>query len=133
MPTTNPRVSITLSPSDLAVLDRFAAASGTPRATVLSELVSTVLPELARAAELMELATQAPAMVREGLVAGLRAATEDAALAVGDIHTVYADVVARARSGTKGGAALPPGFGAEGARPPSTNRGVKTSKRRGKS
>lgn len=78
MPTLKPRVSITMDPDDLAVLDRYAAASRTPRATIISGLLSSAIPELARAAELIELANEAPRHVREGIIENLSNATADA-------------------------------------------------------
>lgn len=78
MPTTKPRISITMEPDDLVVLDRYAAASGTPRATILGGLISSAIPELGRAAELIEMANAAPRHVRQGLVENLSNATADA-------------------------------------------------------
>lgn len=78
MPTSKPRISITLEASDLAVLDRYALAAGSPRATILAGLISSAVPELARASELIELANNAPRRVREGIVQELSNATADA-------------------------------------------------------
>lgn len=78
MPTTNPRISITLLPAELAVLDRYSKASGTPRATLLAELIRSTVPQLNEAAELIELANAAPRKVRQDLVDNLSNATADA-------------------------------------------------------
>lgn len=78
MPTTKPRISITIDADDLAVLDRYAAASGTPRASMLGALVKATIPELERAAELIELANAAPRQVVQGVVDNLSNATSDA-------------------------------------------------------
>lgn len=78
MPTIKPRVSITMETDDLAVLDRYAAASGTPRATIVSGLLASAIPELKRASELIEMANAAPRHVRQGLVDNLSNATADA-------------------------------------------------------
>lgn len=78
MPTLKPRVSITMDPEDLAVLDRYAAASGSPRATIISGLLSSAIPELQKASELIEMANAAPRHVREGIVGNLSNATADA-------------------------------------------------------
>ena len=78
MPTTKPRVSITVDAEDLAVLDRYAAASGTPRASVIGSLIQAVIPELERAAELIELANAAPQKVVDDVVQNLSNATADA-------------------------------------------------------
>jgi hypothetical protein len=95
LPTTNPRISITLQPEELAILDRFSAASGTPRATVLSGLVATVLPELEKAAELIEMANAAPRHVQQGLVESLSAATKDAMGFMEGFHDTYKTAMAR--------------------------------------
>lgn len=78
MPTGKPRISITLDADDLAVIDRYSAASGTPRATMLAGMVRATVPELRRAAELIELANAAPRHVVQGLVDNLANATADA-------------------------------------------------------
>lgn len=78
MPTTKPRVSITMETDDLTVLDRYASASGTPRATIISGLLASAIPELQRASELIEMANAAPRHVRQGLVENLSNATADA-------------------------------------------------------
>ena len=78
MPTNKPRISITLDPDDLAVLDRYAAAAGTPRASMITAIISATVPELQRAAELIELANAAPRKVVQGVVDNLSNATADA-------------------------------------------------------
>lgn len=78
MPTNKPRISITLDADDLAVLDRYAAASGTPRASMLAALIKATIPELERAAELIEMANAAPRQLVQGVVDNLSNATSDA-------------------------------------------------------
>lgn len=78
MPTLKPRLSITMETDDLLILDRYAAASGTPRATIVSGLLASAIPELLRASELIELANAAPRQVRQGIVDNLSNATADA-------------------------------------------------------
>jgi hypothetical protein len=63
---------------DVAVLDRYAAASGTPRATIIGGLIASAVPELGRAAELIEMANAAPRHIRQGIVDNLSNATADA-------------------------------------------------------
>jgi hypothetical protein len=62
----------------MAILDRFAMASGTPRASVVADLVRFTLPNLAEAANLMEMANAAPRKVKQSLVDELGNATLDA-------------------------------------------------------
>jgi hypothetical protein len=78
MPTLKQRISITLEDAEIAVLDRFSSASGTPRASVVADLIRTTLPSLSQAADLMELANSAPLKVKQNLVAELGNATLEA-------------------------------------------------------
>ena len=93
MPTTNPRISITLHPDELAVLDRYSKASGTPRASLLAELIRSTIPQLNEAAELIELANAAPRKVRQDLVDNLSNATADAMGFLQPFRTEYASVM----------------------------------------
>lgn len=78
MPTDKPRISITLDPADLAVIDRFAALSGQRRASFISGMIAAAVPEFSRAADIMELAKDAPASVVQSVVDGMANATTDA-------------------------------------------------------
>lgn len=78
MPTEKPRFSVTLDPVDLAILDRFAGATGQPRASVVAQLVRSAGPELLRACEIIELANDAPRQVLESVSEDLAAATSAA-------------------------------------------------------
>lgn len=78
MPTKKPRISITLEADDLACIDRYAAAAGTPRATILAGLITSAVPELTKAAGLIEIANEAPLRVRRQVVEDLSNATADA-------------------------------------------------------
>jgi len=78
MPTSKPRVSITLDASDLAVVDRFCLASGQQRASALAGMITAAVPEMEKAARLMELAREAPDKVKRDLVHGMANATADA-------------------------------------------------------
>jgi hypothetical protein len=89
MPTEKPRVSITLDADDIAVLDRYSTASGTPRATMIAGLVRAAVPELAKAAELIELANAAPRRVVQGMVDDLANATADAMGYLMPFHSDY--------------------------------------------
>lgn len=78
MPTTNPRLSVTLSHEDLRVLDRFSQAAGIARASLIADLVHSVVPQLDEAAQLIEMANAAPRKIKQGLVDDLSNATADA-------------------------------------------------------
>ncbi len=143
MPTSKPRISITVEEADLAILDRFSAASRTPRASVIAQMIASVTPELDRAASMMEAATAAgPAVLanmrREikeatdtAVGAELKAAHEAYRLMIRKVsHRVeYSPSTAQRRGGggaapAQAGAVPPPPRRRSG--PPPTNRGVKT-------
>lgn len=94
MPTAKPRMSITVEPEDMAILDRFALASGRPRASILAELVRATVPQLERAAKLMEMARQAPAEVIDGLVDDLEAATDHVVGSLDGASRAYEGLIA---------------------------------------
>ncbi|HWI05792.1 MAG TPA: hypothetical protein VNT52_18440 [Acidimicrobiales bacterium] len=132
MPTTKPRISITVDAHDLAVLDRYAAASGTPRASMIAALIHATVPELERAAELIELANAAPRKVVQGVVDNLSNATADAMGFLepfrADFHQVMASLqyelrgvepVKQRKPGDEGDT---PSAGRRGPRPPSSRR-----------
>ena len=75
MPTLKPRISITLDQEQLAILDRFAKATDTPRATVVADLLAATLPQLSKISELCELAKAAPKRLQDALVDDLSNAT----------------------------------------------------------
>jgi hypothetical protein len=93
MPTKNPRISITLHPDELAILDRYSLASGTPRATLLADLIRSTVPQLQEAAELIEMANAAPRKVKQDLVDNLSNATADAMGFLQPFRTEYSTIM----------------------------------------
>jgi hypothetical protein len=66
MPTSNPRVNVTLSPSLDNLLCRLAALQGVSKSSVLRELLETSEPALQRVVALMDAAAAAkPSMLRD--------------------------------------------------------------------
>jgi len=144
MPTSKPRISITVEEADLAILDRFSAASRTPRASVIAQMIASVTPELDRAAGMMEAAAASGPMLLAKMRKDLEEATDEATSAeLKAAYEAYRLMIRRvgyrieysAPPGTKKGApaaaGLRSGPAAAGARrkrpgPPPTNRGVKT-------
>lgn len=78
MPTLKPRISITLDLESIAVLDRFAALTKQPRATFVAAMITAAVPEFVRAADVMELALEAPKGVQRYMVESMSNATADA-------------------------------------------------------
>lgn len=139
MPTTNPRVNVTLSPtldglvSDLAQLQRVS------KATVLRELLEAAEPMLMQAVAMMraaeELSAGAKTKVAGDLAKRLRKAEADAAQVMAQAAGVTQDLVAQAeairgrRPARSGDALAAPRTGRKPKRaktPLPSNRGVKS-------
>lgn len=97
MPTLKPRISITLDPESIAVLDRFAALAKQPRASFISAMITAAVPEFARAADVMELALDAPKGVQRYMVESMSNATTDAMGMLDGVISETRDVVRRAK------------------------------------
>lgn len=144
MPTLNPRINVTLSPSLDHLVHRMAVHQRASKSQVLRELLEAAEPALQRAVALMDAASRATAEVRGGLAAHLdraQDATEDALAVVlsrldrGRDLVDQAEEVKGRRPARKGHAratvAAPSLLRAAHKNPPSSNRGVKSEKARG--
>lgn len=140
MPTTNPRVNVTLSPSLDALVTALAGYERVSKSMVLRELLEAAEPALRQVVALMEAAKGASAKARKQIVSdlenGVKAAEgvqalmlQTAAHHTRDIVTEAQAVRGRRPSVTRARAA---GAVAEGRgssvrkNPPSSNRGVKS-------
>ena len=140
MPTLNPRVNVTLSPSTDSLVSRLSRLQGCSKSQVLRELLEAAEPALQRAAALMEAASGAHRQVLDGLALSLDKAQArvEAALAghLREADQLTADLVVQAQAvrGRRPGrtaAAARPGRGSGAGKlgnPPASNRGVKSSK-----
>ena len=144
MPTTNPRINVTLSPSLDHLVARMASHQRVSKAQVLRELLEAAEPALQRAVLLMDAAAEASAEVRHGMRHGLdRAmgkAERSAAGLLRQFEATTDDLVAAAeavkgrRPARPGRTATParqagPGAGAVGQDPPPSKRGVRSHPR----
>lgn len=140
MPTVNPRVNVTLSPSIDGLVQRFARLTGQSKSQVLRELLEAAEPALQRAAALMEAASKAQGQLLDGLARSLNAAQTKAEQQLAE-HLAFTDaatgdLVAQAQAVR--GRRRPPGVGQAPAdvpgpakpaavtNPPASNRGVKS-------
>lgn len=149
MPTTNPRVNVTLSPSLDAMVAELAQLQRVSKSAVLRELLEASEPALAQALAMMRAANELSVTARKRVVSDMEATLREVErkadkamlLAAG----VTADLVAQAeaikgRRPARGGTALrgTPGRSKAGAvahgpkDPPPSKRGVKSEKRGGK-
>jgi hypothetical protein len=67
MPSSKPRVNLTLDPEAFATLSRLAKAAKLPRARILADLLEEALPLLERTATMLEAAGALSAEARAGL------------------------------------------------------------------
>jgi len=134
MPTTNPRIQVTLPPSLFQLVARMATMQRASMSQLLRELLEAAEPALQRAVALMEAAERAKGAVHEGLGGGLMRAQEriEAELAkhLRLVDAAAEDLVAVAEriEGRRPGRARASGRGRGGAtpNPPASNRGVKS-------
>lgn len=141
MPTTNPRINVTLPPSLEQLVSRMAVLTRSSKSQVLRELLEAAEPALQRAVALMDAASKASKGVRDGLAQALdrtqAAAEKEAGLHLAAFDAMQRDLVAEAEAvkgrrparalAARAGAAPSPGT----QNPPSSNRGVKSRKRTG--
>lgn len=76
MPTTNPRINVTVSPSLDLLVARLAEHQNLSKSQVLRELLETAEPALQRVVALMDAAQQASSEVRTGLARSLERAQD---------------------------------------------------------
>lgn len=102
MPTDNPRVNVTLSPSLHTVVTKLAQLQRVSKASVLRELLETVEPMLVQTVALMEAAQQAQSETRTRLAkdldTGIKEAEKAAAVALQRAANITRDLVAEAEA-----------------------------------
>lgn len=142
MPTLNPRVQVTLSPSLDTLVRRLAVHQRASKSQVLRELLEAAEPALQRAVALMDASSKAAAEVKAGLARRLSSTQDDAedaaAVLLSRMDRLSSDLVAQAeavRPRRPARAAQAAGQAASGApgrggNPPASNRGVKSSVKR---
>lgn len=134
MPTVNPRINVTLSPTLDGLVTRLAAFQRCSKSSVLRELLESAEPTLARVVVLMEAASKASSSVHVDLARSLQrsqdAAEDVLAGALMRIDRAQTDLVIQAqavqgRRPGRAGSRHVQGGGAV-SNPPSSNRGVKS-------
>lgn len=146
MPTKNPRINVTLSPSLDLLCSRLAKHQRLSKSQVLRELLETAEPALQRAVTLMDAAKTASAEARTGLAhsmtRGIEAAEDSMAVIMSRLDRAQDDLVSQAEAvkGKRparqvgGGRSARPAGGtvALASDPPPSNRGVRSPGRKGK-
>jgi Ribbon-helix-helix protein, copG family len=139
MPTLNPRVNVTLSPSLFDLVGHLARLQGASRSQVLRELLEAAEPALQRAVAFMQAAERAKGAVQAGFGDSLMRAQDRIEAELGKhlerVDSTTADLVEMAErvEGRRPGRPRSSGGARAGARvpnPPASNRGVKSLKGR---
>ena len=124
MPTTKPRITITLSEHQHAVLSKMSALGKDSMSTIVVDMLDTMLPVLERVVIALQAAADAPIELRNGMVKSFEKAEKEVsgymAAAMGQL-----DLLVPLNSE---GVAQPPSRPAaapKSGRPPPTNRGVR--------
>lgn len=77
MPTSKPRLTITLDPHAYEVLSRLSAASGQSMSSVVVDILGVAIPSLERVVVVLERASTAPREVLDGVAAAVERAERD--------------------------------------------------------
>lgn len=131
-----PRLKVTLTDEQHALLQFVASATGQSMSAILQELFETAAPVLRRVAEVTQAAREAPEAFRKGMLASLEAAEARLAPMVEGTQAAFDKVAVEAvelskRPARPAGGTRRAGGGrrARGAvQPPSGNTGVRSSK-----
>lgn len=142
MPATNPRISVTVTPSVEAVLSRLSAATGQSKSSFIAELLESSMPVFERMATVIEAAKHAKDTLKSQTVKDM----EEAESRLHDILGVTMDIfdestapileeaervqrrAARSQTGRRGRAATPAAGLATPPQPPYVTRGSGTPK-----
>ena len=137
MPTENPRVNVTLSPSLYDLVGAMARAQRVSRSQVLRELLEAAEPALQRVVKMIDAAERAKGAVKAGFAENLlrsqQVLEQEMERQLAMVDGVSTDLVTLAqrvegrRPGRARGSAHGAG-GAPGGNPPASNRGVKSAK-----
>ena len=137
VPTSKPRITITLTEEQHAVLEGLSGLQGVSMSSIVVDLLETALPVLARVGMVIQAAKEAPVTAREKLRENLEAAENSLLPMMGEVMGQLDDLVEKAggtgrslRSGGRPGVAAKSSPGTAKAKkkpgPPTTNRGVRT-------
>lgn len=112
MPTTKPRITVSLNQNTYDVISSLAALQGTSKAYVVGDIIESISGALGRTVALLEAAASAPLEVKQGLADSIESIHGDLVAACGDSTARLEDVF--------------DGF-AESGQPPLSNTGVRSS------
>ena len=131
MPTAKPRITITLTEQQHAVLSVLAQVQKVSMSSIVVDLVETTLPVLSRLAEVLKNAADAPQSVRDEIRKSAEKAESDL---TGHQSSMLEqlDFLVAASSGAGVRQQPVPEVAAKTKRPPTSNRGVRNTSPRAK-
>lgn len=145
MPATNPRISVTVTPSVEAVLSRLSVATGQSKSSFIAELLESSMPVLERMATVIEAAKEAKDTLKSQTVKDMEEAESRLHEILGVTLDIFDESTApilkeaervqrratRSQAGRGGRAATPAAGLATPAQPPYVTRGSGTPETRG--
>lgn len=142
MPATNPRITITLQPAVHAVLRRLSELTGNSQSALVGDLLAESLPTFERMAQVLAAAEalrtqgmKVPEEVAKGLDHAQARIEQQLGLALDDLDTSFRPLVAEAESivrrAGRAASRRPPATGAAPVVTPPSNRGVRSTPKRG--
>lgn len=132
MPTAKPRITITLSEHQHAVLSSLAEIQKVSMSSIVVDLVDSTLPVLERLSHILHNAANAPQSVRDEIRRSAQQAETDTIAASSSVFEQL-DFLVAASSGEAGaGAHAMPEKRDSAERPPTSNRGVRIKSPRAK-
>lgn len=132
MPTAKPRITITLSEHQHAILSSLAEVQKVSMSSIVVDLLDTTLPVLERLSHVLHNAANAPQSVLDEIRRSAQQAESDAFAVSGSVMEQL-DFLVAASCGDEGAAAhSSPQEAVSGERPPTSNRGVRIRSPRAK-
>jgi hypothetical protein len=132
MPTSKPRITITLSGHAHSVLSSLAHAQKVSMSSIVVDLIDTTLPVLEKLAEVLVNAALAPQSVLDDLRRSMDEAQSDMLAAESSVVSQFENLRKVAAGARAGDASAAPAGALEEPRPPTSNRGVRITSPRAK-
>lgn len=123
MPTLNPRLTVTLSPSMSAVLSRLTEMTGQSKSSIIAEVLQGTQPVMERMIQVLEAADKAKNALRKEVSSGFEEAetalNEQLGLTMDMFHKASGDLIENMETISRRGAKKGSGGGTRSASPPS--------------
>ena len=122
MPTSKPRITITLTEHQHAVLSRMATLGKGSMSAIVTDMLDTMVPVLERVVKAMQAAQDAPKHLHAGMLASLEKAEQDMQPLFGQVMGQL-DLMDELVGAVDAQQPPPPPVARKSPRPPASNRG----------